>query len=444
MIDFAMHSALESNLWRDLNNNTAHSSFAQWIRHLQESQILAKLRKSNGEWDPEDKSYYEYVGEFGIPFALFGVLCVLIFLGIVTGLCCYRRSSSRSRSSRNIVIQQIPSRTNIVVSRIVLLIFILLLACGLCVGVFSTMEMRSVIRDTTTTLTNTQTVILQDVLDIRDLVKQLNASKYVTPQLTTTIQWIINTNNQTQQYKLQANQASDTGQIVLTSMFGVGLFLAVIGLIAVVTFCSRISCCSNTATVLFLIFGCVYLLVICCIGGASFSGSVFIADMCPVVDQYIHNKTRNNETAEWMEFYLHCVGENPLDEATVTVQFGILEYSIQLNYTKEHYPEKKQEIAELTALITKLESLYQLLLKISDCNIIATPWAQAKSYVCDNLLNALFICLVASMTSAVCLFAALCAGAKQYVTTKDRHRQVAYRPINEDLSDLPNSIFEDP
>jgi len=170
--------------------------------------------------------------------------------------------------------------------------------------------------------------------------------------------------------------------------------------------------------------------------GASVPSVVFIADMCPNLENYVQN--RSISLKPWIEYYTSCQGINPLLDEVQKANSSLIEVENYLEYVKTHNVSNKEAIIEaLEKVISDLDELNLLLHNLSDCNIVQYPYSQAKQKVCISILNLTASIFLVCGFSGLVLFISLWILTKLFARqTIIKNKQVLYSPINQSSNSL--------
>jgi len=295
------------------------------------------------------------------------------------------------------------------------IVLLSLLGIFLGIGIFFSYSIDVSLNTTYNIVESNQDQIVAEINDLDSLLEFLNVTNYVSPNTRVALDWVINNNNSTHEYKNYLIYFTNVVEYSLFSFFGIGIVIALLGIISVTS--------SIKGFILLMsILGLLYLPLLWFTASINMPGSAFIADGCPAIENYIENKV-GNSLKPWISYYTSCTGANPLINITTQVDNSIAQAKTDLNFTS---PNDTQRINELKLIISKFEDVESILDNLSNCSQISSSYIQAKNEICINTLTNIFFIFLVSSASGLIVFASIWSLIKYFVRIpkKDGYSQL--------------------
>jgi len=226
--------------------------------------------------------------------------------------------------------------------------------------------------------------------------------------------------NLTQQQSTQVNQYEGYREDVVIGLYAV---MALVAVLAILTALAS----SRVLAVFVTIIGLLILPFALVLIGINLPAATFVADGCPEMEDYVLNQTSATEQG-WIEFYLDCTGQPPLQNETEYLTDQL--YYAQAALFKAKLQNDTKEIAEYTLVVAYVEQILSNLSVLANCTIVQPAFSLIKDEICDKILDGLFLIVVTCLVIAV-LIPCVVHNALNVFTSERKDPQGDYSRLSE-------------
>jgi len=389
-------------------------SYGEFLRSLPRFTFDGTHLTNN--WSPKNNKYIQSLELIGAPFLIIGSLALIGGILLMTWMfcsckCCsvgYPKNHLRQRKQ-----QPCEKSRRFLLARFSFLILCIFICMVAIAGLLYNVTLHSNLRSSFDTIMATEDRIIRDDVNVLvSLLQKLNSyDEVITPPVENIILRMNAIYKDSNQKKIELTRKENIRSTLTAMALGsVWLFviLSVIGVwrIRRKVFLAMITLCLGT---LFLVSQWI-------IPAVHVPLSVFLADMCPFVEE----KISDIEPQEWIEYYLSCKGPNPFADVTTKIQTKETQVAALLEWAIENgYPQSA--IDKLRKILAELQTMDERLSDLADCRPAQDAWESSTKSLCTKAFDSILVINIVSLINGTVM--TICILLYAYLFSKSRFDQ---------------------
>eukprot|EP01114_Cavostelium_apophysatum_P014849 TRINITY_DN3946_c0_g1_i2.p1 TRINITY_DN3946_c0_g1~~TRINITY_DN3946_c0_g1_i2.p1 ORF type:complete len:572 (+),score=141.39 TRINITY_DN3946_c0_g1_i2:56-1771(+) len=387
----------------DVETSSFDSKVAKFYQELPRYNF--HFRRVSSFWNPQSDDYYQSLGVIALPFAL--CICLSLVGALIS--ICVKCLCLCVKDKKPIKYTQ--GQIRFTKAKLVI-VSLFLTAAAVLMGV-ANYSFHDSFTKATNVFIQTEDNMNSDINGINTILGNLNDS--VAAPIREQFQPYVEIANQTQadsvHYRNFAKQVEMYREWTVYGVAAAGFIICVVIFLSGCCTSRRTAFCNSSIILLWIPIMFTFVAV-------NVPAAVFVADMCPQIEEYLDNQTQPNQ-AEWINYYLECLNTttNPLLAAGTQVQTSIATYNGYLQEAEAH--NVTAAVDALEALIAELTTLENDLDSLGNCTSTQAAWSEIKFYVCKHVLDAFTFIIIACLFSALVFPFAVCFGFELHKRTRN-------------------------